>query len=146
MHLQHILVPLDFSPDAEWVLDAATTFAKPYQSRLTLLHVLHIPAMSDIHAAAYVAAIEMDAHESMATYQKRMQDAGIPVAIRIIRGVPYREIVDMARDIQADLIIMGTHGRTGVPHLLLGSVAERVVRLAPCAVMVVRHAAVTTSP
>jgi nucleotide-binding universal stress UspA family protein len=146
MHLQHILVPLDFCPHAEWALDAATTFAKPCQSRLTLLHVLHIPAMSDIHAAAYVAAIEMDAHEGLVSYQKRMQDAGLRVAIRIVRGVPYREIVDIARDMQADLIIMGTHGRTGIPHLLLGSVAERVVRVAPCAVMVVRHSTVTTSP
>jgi nucleotide-binding universal stress UspA family protein len=146
MHLRHILVPLDFSPDAEWALDAAMKFAKLLQSRLTLLHVVHIPPMSDVHAAAYVAEIEMDAHEGLETYQKRIQDAGIPVAIRLVRGVPFREIVDIARGIQADLIIMGIHGRTGIPRLLLGSVAERVVRLAPCPVMVVCNSAVTTPP
>ena len=72
----------------------------------------------------------------MGTSQKHVQDAGLPETIRIVHGVPFREIIDTAKDFQADLIIMGTHGRTGVPHLLIGSVAEWVVRLAPCPVLV----------
>ena len=56
-----------------------------------------------------------------------------------MRGTPFREIVDLAASQQVDLIVMGTHGRTGLQHILLGSVAERVVRLAPCPVMVTRE-------
>jgi nucleotide-binding universal stress UspA family protein len=92
-----------------------------------------------VELASYVAEIEAVAQQRMEAPQKRVQDAGLPEAIRIVHGVPFREIIDTAKDIQADLIIMGTHGRTGVPHLLIGSVAERVVRLAPCPVLVTRH-------
>ena len=65
--------------------------------------------------------------------------------VQVQQGVPYREILDMAHTQQVDLIVMGTHGRTGLEHFFLGSVAEKVVRLAPCPVMVTRQPEATTT-
>lgn len=139
MKLQHILVPLDFSSDAEQALDYAVTFAQQFQARLTLLHVIYIPATAEVNLSAYFAQMENGAQQRMETYQKRLEDAGLAAKTIIIRGNPYHGIVEMAQDKQVDLIIIGTHGHTGFQHLLLGSVAERVVRLAPCPVMVTRE-------
>ena len=68
-----------------------------------------------------------------------MTAAGLIGECVVLYGVPFQEIVDTAKARQVDLIIMGTHGRTGLLHVLLGSVAEKVVRLAPCSVLVVRQ-------
>ena len=67
----------------------------------------------------------------------RVTAAGLPGARVVLYGVPFQEIVEVAKAQQVDLIVMGTHGRTGLMHVLLGSVAEKVVRLAPCSVLVV---------
>jgi nucleotide-binding universal stress UspA family protein len=74
----------------------------------------------------------------MAACQQRVTAAGVEGATLVVHGVPFHEIVATARLHHVDLIIMGTHGRSGFLHLLLGSVAENVVRLAPCAVLVTR--------
>jgi nucleotide-binding universal stress UspA family protein len=70
----------------------------------------------------------------------RVQQAGLQGDSVIVEGVPFQAIIDTARDSGADLIVMGTHGRTGLTHVLMGSVAEKVVRLAPCPVLVTRAA------
>jgi nucleotide-binding universal stress UspA family protein len=77
----------------------------------------------------------------MEDYLQRVQHAGLAGKSLLVQGVPWQEIVDKAKATQADLIVMSTHGRTGFQHLLLGSVAERVVRLAPCSVLVTRPSA-----
>jgi len=74
----------------------------------------------------------------MATYRDRATQAGLPCDIAVDMGTPYQVIIDTARTKHVDLIVMGTHGRTGLRHVFLGSVAERVVQLAPCSVLVVR--------
>ncbi|MGE5849127.1 MAG: universal stress protein, partial [Candidatus Methylomirabilota bacterium] len=66
--------------------------------------------------------------------------AGVPVETRVVTGIPYDDILRIGAELRADLIIMGTHGRTGVSHLFMGSVAEKVVRRAPCPVLTVRQA------
>ncbi len=139
MNVKHILVPLDFSADAEQALDCAVGLAQQFQARLTLLHVIHIPVSTEVNLSAYFTEMEASAEQGMDTYQKRVKEAGLAVDSVIIRGTPFREIVETAKAKQVDLIIMGTHGRTGMQHLLLGSVAERVVRLAWCPVMVTRE-------
>ena len=139
MNIKHILVPLDFSADAEQALDCAVGLAQQFQSRLTLLHVIYIPVSTEVNLSAYFTEMEAGAEQGMDTYQKRVEEAGLAVDTVIIRSTPFREIVETAKAKQVDLIIMGTHGRTGLQHLLLGSVAERVVRLAPCPVMVTRE-------
>jgi nucleotide-binding universal stress UspA family protein len=72
------------------------------------------------------------------TYRERITAAGLQCDFTIVHGVPFQVIIDTAHAAHVDLIIMGTHGRTGLPHVLVGSVAERVVRLAPCPVPVMR--------
>jgi universal stress protein A len=139
MKCQHILVPVDFSPDAERALDYAIALARQFQAHLTLLHIIHIPVTTDVDLSSYYGEMETSAQQGMAANQKRVADAGLTADIAIMRGTPFREIVDVAGNQRVDLIVMGTHGRTGLQHLLLGSVAERVVRLAPCPVMVTRE-------
>jgi nucleotide-binding universal stress UspA family protein len=89
--------------------------------------------------AAYFVDIETSAEQGMETYQKRMEEKGVAADTMIVHGTPFHEIIETAKTKQVDLIVMGTHGRTGLQHLLIGSVAERVVRLAPCPVMVTRE-------
>ncbi|MGQ4809874.1 putative universal stress protein [Candidatus Entotheonellaceae bacterium PAL068K] len=138
MHLQHLLVPLDFSPDAERALDYAVELAQQFQARLTLMHVVYMPPTTEVHLAAYLSEIEAGAEHDMQLYEKRVQDTGLALETILVRGVPFREIINLAEAQHVDLIVMGTHGRTGVKHLLLGSVAERVARLAPCPVLITR--------
>ena len=139
MNIRHILVPIDFSADAEEALEAAMALAKQFQSRLTLMHVIQLPVVTEVDLSGYYADIESSAQQEMENYQKRVAAAGLAVDVLLETGAPFRQIVDAAETRQADLIVMGTHGRTGMQHLLIGSVAERVVRLAPCPVMVMRH-------
>jgi nucleotide-binding universal stress UspA family protein len=68
-----------------------------------------------------------------------LAEKGIAVACQVTSGVPYLEILRMAEELHADMIVMGTHGRSGLVHLMIGSVAERVVRKAPCAVLTVKR-------
>ncbi len=139
MHVKHILVPLDFSADAEQALDCAVGLAQQFQARLTLLHVIYLPVSTEVNLSVYFTEMETGAEQGIDTYRKRVEEAGLAVDTVISRGTPFREIVETAKAKRVDLIIMGTHGRTGMQHLLLGSVAERVVRLAPCPVMVTRE-------
>ena len=137
MKCQHILVPVDFSADAERALDCAIGLAQQFQARLTLLHVIYLPEAAEVNLAAYLRKVEAEMEQEMAVRRKRAADAGVAVDARIVRGVPSPKIVEAAAKQQVDLIVMGTHGRTGLQHLLIGSVAERVIRLTPCPVMVV---------
>lgn len=139
MNIQHILVPLDFSADAEQALTCAMEIAQAFQARLTLMHVLYLPWTTEVNLSAYVADMEAGAQQEMKACQKRVQEAGLTVDTMIVSGTPFREISETAKTQQVDLIVMGTHGRTGMEHLLIGSVAERVVRLATCPVMVTRR-------
>ena len=82
----------------------------------------------------------------MAPYRERAQAAWLHCDFAILHGTPFHVIVDTAQRDHIDLIIMGTHGRTGLRHVLLGSVAERVVRLAPCPVLVARAPATPPAP
>ena len=139
MSVQHFLVPLDFSASADHALEYALTLATRLQARLTLLHIIYLPRMVEVDITPYQEQMEAGAQQAMDAYLKRAQDAGVEARIEMARGVPFREIVEMAKAKNIDLIIMGTHGRTGLQHALLGSVAEKVVRLAPCPVLVTRH-------
>jgi nucleotide-binding universal stress UspA family protein len=141
MQCRHILVPVDFSPYSVGALEDALELAHVFQARLTLLHVMHIPRTVEVDLHAYLPQMEAEARRQMEGYQQRVQAAGRTGDIVIVQGIPFQAVVDTARDQQADLIVMGTHGRTGLPHVLLGSVAEKVVRLAPCPVLVTRQPA-----
>ena len=144
MPAQHILVPIDFSPDADTALTQAMALALALDARLTLLHVIHMMPLTvgevpPFHLDAYMEELENDAQQQMQITLQRVHRAGLQGDSAIVHGVPFDTIVDMARDEKVDMIVMGTHGRTGLPHALMGSVAEKVVRLAPCPVLVSRE-------
>ena len=150
MLVQHMLVPLDFSPYAEQTLAYAIALAQTLQARLTLLHVIHLTplAMGDMLASsleAYLQAVETEAEQQMHAARERVHQAGLRCDTIVVQGVPFQTIVDTASDRDVDLIVMGTHGRTGLTHVLMGSVAEKVVRLAPCPVLVTRKTANTSA-
>ncbi len=140
MPAQHILVPIDFSANADHALDYAITLARTLQARLTLLHVIEPLAVGSVESMpyAYLHDLEAKITDLMTVYRERVTAVGLQSDFTIVHGVPYHSIIEIARTAHVDLIIMGTHGRTGLPHVLLGSVAERVVQLAPCPVLVVR--------
>jgi nucleotide-binding universal stress UspA family protein len=140
---QHILVPTDFSEYADYALDYAIELAKKLQAHLTFLHVIHLTplVMGDIGISGlvpYLEEIETDAQQRMQTLLNRVHQEGLQGETAIVQGVPFQAIVDTAENQNIDLIVMGTHGRTGLTHVLMGSVAERVVRMAPCPVLVTR--------
>ena len=133
MPCEHILVPTDFSPGSAHALTAATGLAQRFRARLTLLHVAHVPDEFEMFRRMVEPALQRD----MAVHRRRVEEAAVPVDAIMARGPAAQTIVETARGKAVDLIVMGTHGRTGLRHLLIGSVAERVIRLAPCPVMVV---------
>jgi nucleotide-binding universal stress UspA family protein len=143
MAVQHILVPTDFSEDADQALNDAIELAHTLQARLTLLHAIYLAATAVGSLLAYslegyLQAMEAEAREHLQTLLKRVHQAGLQGEAVMIHDVPFQAILDAAKDKDVDLIVMGTHGRTGLTHALMGSVAERVVRMAPCPVLVTR--------
>jgi len=149
--IQHILVPTDFSEDARMALREAARWAAHFRARLTLLHVL-APAVIPV-SVTEVAAV----YEVMPGLQERIQEeltrwieAEVPESVssdvRIEEGPVDLTILEQARQEQADLIVMATHGRSGVARWLLGSVTERVLRQAPCPVLTLRHRELPSEP
>jgi nucleotide-binding universal stress UspA family protein len=146
MTAQHFLVPIDFSSYAEQALDSAIALAQKLQARVTLLHVIQPPAVVNVAggiwpSSTFLQDLEAAVTRDMEGYLARVTAAGLAGEIAVVHGVPFQEILDTAKARQVDLIIMGTHGRTGLSHVLLGSVAEKVVRLAPCPVLIARQPA-----
>ncbi len=149
--IRHILVPTDFSDDARMALREAARWAAHFQARLTLLHVL-APAVIPVSVTEMAAVYEV-----MPGLQERLQEeltrwieTEVPEAvvsdIRIEEGPVDLTILEQARQDQADLIVMATHGRSGVARWLLGSVTERVLRQAPCPVLTLRHRELPPEP
>ena len=142
MPISHVLVPTDFSPYAEQALDYAIRLARTLKARLTVLHVIQPVLLAGVDMGValpetYLREVEDAVQSSMAETLARVTATGLPGARVVLYGVPFQEIVEVAKARQVDLIAMGTHGHTGLMHVLLGSVAEKVVRLAPCSVLVV---------
>jgi universal stress protein A len=143
MIVQHVLVPIDFSATADRALAYAIALAQQLQARLTLLHVLDMTPVTMDEMTAGVTATSLEAQETEAQHLlqaslERVQRAGLQGDLLLVQGTPTQTIVDMAGEQGVDLILMGTHGRTGLAHVFLGSVAEHVVRQAPCPVLVTR--------
>jgi len=126
--LQTILVPVDGSPPSLAALDHALALAEDYDATIEVLNV--VPEAG----TATLATADLSISEAV----EKARGSGGRISLRVITGDPVREIVKAAHDI--DLIVIGTHGRVGRLHSLLGSVAEDVVRNAPCPVLTVREA------
>jgi nucleotide-binding universal stress UspA family protein len=140
--LRHILVPFDFSDGARLALAHAVATARAFNARITLFHVVHLPYLGSGFGPGDGLALEARLVEETSSQLDAIADEvkgqGVEAQVVVRVGHPSSEVVDLAGRDDIDLIIMGTHGRTGLKHVLLGSVAERVVRHAPCPVTVVR--------
>jgi universal stress protein A len=137
MEIRHILAPTDFSAPGCRAVTAACELAQTFGAKLSLLHVIEVPAYA-IEVALPLENLERDARRELALLLPEAASAHVDVTRLVELGVPYQRIVETATAEQVDLIVMATHGRTGLRHLVLGSVAERVVRLAPCPVLTIR--------
>ena len=132
MQFRNILIPTDFSGSAEHAVQHALTLAAREQAQILLLHVLpgmEVPGPED---------------RRQATAEQWLQDlarqASVPVHTLVVWGDPAAEICRVAQERQSDLIVISTHGRTGRELAFIGSVADAVVRRAPCAVLLLRAA------
>ena len=140
-----ILVPTDFSECAEEAATAAVDLAERFGAAVTLLHAHMPPVASVADGGAFIpgpdalAQLAEDARKSLEALKARLARHGVSIDSVSTYGPNSDTIVRYAREGGYDLIVMGTHGRTGLKHLVLGSVAERVVRTAACPVMTVRH-------
>ena len=145
LRLQKILVPTDFSDYAAKALDYAIAFAERHQAEIILLHVVEPTyyAEFDQSVPPNLFELQRDLVRSRHDHLNRIgrEKVGSRVAHRAVvhLGNPYAVIVETAKAMEADLIILATHGHTGLKHVLLGSTAERVVRHAPCPVLIVRQ-------
>ena len=143
--LAKIVCPIDFSEYSKHALDYAVAIATQYQSTLFLIHVVEpirlpidvgvgIPGLLE-----YEGTIVEKAREHLDALLDVTARATLEVETHVLKGAAFAEIVRFARDKNADLIVIATHGLSGIAQLLLGSTAEKVVRKAPCPVLTVKH-------
>ncbi len=143
MKVETVLVAYDFSAHSDRALHWGVEVAKVYHAKLVLVHAL--PVLHHALALPGPMMLQLDndrlarAEQDLRDVHERTEAArGHPVERYVVRGDPFWEICQAVRRFAADLVVMGSHGRTGLSHVLLGSVAERVVRHACCPVLVAR--------
>jgi len=140
-----ILVPTDFSPDADAALEKAIDFAKLFGARIHLLHAYYIvpqaaTPFSYSLPTGLIEEVRQDAQRRLEALCEKVEARGLEASSELSGEPPSLAIVAAAERQKADLIAMGTRGLTGIKHVLLGSVAERTLRHAPCPVLTVKAA------
>lgn len=146
--LRTIVVPMDFSPAAQRALEAVKSLAKTAgPSHIVLVHAYYVPVELEqyltTHGDPFYERVSKGVTKDLEAILVSLQDAGLSAEYIARPGVPETVILDVVKEKKADLVAMGTHGRRGIGHLLLGSVAEKVVRNAPVPVLTVRDTATT---
>jgi len=147
LKIQKIVCPVDFSNCSQQALKYAQELATQFGAELSIVHAYEDPA-------AYVTPMPMSGYvgpgaELLLELRKQLESrleqtradtekAGVRVRAELLEGAPYRVVLDWAKEYGADLIVIGTHGHTGLTHALLGSVTERIVRMADCPVLTIR--------
>jgi len=146
LRIERILFPSDFSDLSLHALKYARGFAEMYETELHLIHVVD-------EAAQYWMAmgpnslpmgpsneelVEISRKELQKFTEEHLADLSVPLVTAVLSGRPFMEIIRYAREKEIGLLVIGTHGRSGLTHVLLGSVAEKVVRKAPCPVLTIR--------
>ena len=140
---KRILVPVDFSPHSEEAIRYAVDVAQKYDGTLTLAHVYQpiaysVPDGLVFYTPAQLGELLSELERQLEQMRVQAEKAGaLRVESKMLQGVPSDEVAALAKEGGYDLIVMGTHGRTGLRHALMGSVAERVLRSAPCPVLTV---------
>lgn len=124
-----ILLPTDGSEGAEAALEHALDLAEKYEAELHIVYVadIRVDSTTDMWANM-LGQLEEIGEEATSTIAKRVEKTGVEVVTEVIRGIPHEEINSYVDENDIDLITMGTHGRTGIDRLLLGSVTEKVIR------------------
>jgi nucleotide-binding universal stress UspA family protein len=142
MRFTNILVPTDFGEAAQKATDFAVELAKTFESKITLVHGFEMPAYTyaplTTLAVDYVTPLTDAARKQLDEALARLVERWPRSSAVFLQGPPWQQILNACEKEHADLIVMGTHARTGVAHALLGSVAEKVVRLAMVPVLVAR--------
>ena len=140
---KRILVPLDFSPPSKWAMRFTHHWADFFAARVYLLHVVEPTTVVGEFGTVPLGAVQRDIPGKVKAALLELARAefsdSIPIHVIVRKGTAYDQIAATARAIRADLIIIATHGHTGLKHVVLGSTAERVVRHAPCPVLVLRR-------
>ena len=145
IQLRRILFPTDFSDNSRAALPYACAFAEQFGAELHILNVMYEMAQVVPETGTFFTTPVSNIDEVRESAERELANLPGPdwqkvanVVRATVPGTPFLEIIRYAREHDADLIVMGTHGRSGLAHVLLGSVAERVVRKAPCPVLTVR--------
>ena len=141
--LKKILCPIDHSDCSKEALKYAVSFAMKDEAKLYLLHIIDIRSFND---SVVAMSQQIPDEETLELLRIKLLDC-IPEEMRddmnveaiVVQGIPFAEIISTAREKEIDMIVIGSHGRTGLKHMMLGSVSEKVVRKAPCPVLTVRQ-------
>ena len=143
--IRRVLFPTDFSEPAEYAWTYALAFGQQFGAEVHLVHVVAPPPhLTETYAVTFdpertVQGLTEEASALLDQQVEAAKSQGLLFYCEVRVGVDYREIIDYANKHDVDLIVMATHGRTGLAHVLLGSVAEKVVRKAPCPVLTIKH-------
>ena len=148
-NITKILVPIDFSPHAERAFGYAAALARRLGAELTLVHVVEDPFATGAwggetyipNVGELLQELIASAERQLTPWKEKPAAHGLTVKSAVITGRPAHSIIEHAAKEGCDLIVMGTHGRAGLSHAVMGSVAERVLRKAPCPVLTVRATA-----
>jgi nucleotide-binding universal stress UspA family protein len=147
LEIRKIVCPVDFSPCADHALEYAQDLAKKFDAELSLVHAYEDPAayVTPLPMSGYVGPsadllleLRKQLEVRLEQYKSTVAKNGVRVRAELLEGTPYRVVLDWAKEYKADVIVIGTHGHTGLTHALLGSVTERVVRLSECPVLTIR--------
>lgn len=141
--IRKILVPVDFSPDADQAVADAIEIARASDAEIELLHAWRLPVQATLPEAGLVPieavnAIRKSDEEKLQAQAASIRDQGVRCNAHLIEGVASHEIVEAIGAYNADLVVIGTRGQTGLKHAVMGSVAERVTRHASCPVLTVK--------
>ena len=141
---EKILTAIDFSESSDYAFEYALTLASQFQAELTVMHVINEPVdlqgfyVPHISFEQLEKEIEEGAEKMMENFCQTKMGDFTRYTTAVVAGIPYEEILRKAAETGASLIVLGTHGRTGIDHLIFGSTAERVVRSATCPVLTIR--------
>ena len=138
---ERLLVPTDGSPESMEAVDEAVALAAAVDADLAALFVVDTRDYSTLPEGKWVSIadeLEREGERALEAVERRAADAGVATSTAVVRGVPHEAILSHADDVGADLVVMSTHGRTGIDRFLLGSVTEKVIRSTALPVLVIR--------
>lgn len=147
LKIQKIICPVDFSNCAQQALNYAAELAKQFDAELSIVHAYEDPAayVTPMPMSGYVGPgaellleLRKQLEVRLSQTKAEVETRGVRVRSELLEGTPYRVVLDWAKEYGADMIVVGTHGHTGLTHALLGSVTERIVRMAHCPVLTIR--------